>query len=190
MTPRGVSSDRCRPFPRSFHGGRMGGLAHCCCQHETRRFRRVSLMGGTGLEPVTPSLSRPGRCSHPFCLSRLVTGVALRRTEPVRTRANASCSHCSHRAAITPTRLRRQYARARWRLDAALARRRVLRTQIADVRCRVGAARRRRVARRAALRHRSSANRAGRTRTSRARGSRRRCSSRPTRATVAGSPRR
>ena len=127
---------------------------------------------------------------HTRSVIRLVTGVALRRTEPVRTRANASCSQCSHRAAITPTRLRRQYARARWRLDAALARRRTLRTQIADVRCRVAAARGRRVARRAALRRRSFASRRGRTRTSRARGSRRRCSSRPTRATVAGSPRR
>ena len=56
-------------------------------------------MGGTGLEPVTPSLSRRGRCSHPFTpvrLSRLVTGVALRRTEPVRTRTNARCYHCYH----------------------------------------------------------------------------------------------
>ncbi len=57
-------------------------------------------------------------------------------------------------------------------------------------RCRVAIARGCRVARRAALRRRSFASRRGRTRTSRARGSRRRCSSRPTRAAVAGSPRR
>ena len=57
-------------------------------------------------------------------------------------------------------------------------------------RCAITVSRGCRVARRAALRRRSFASRRGRTRTSRARGSRRRCSSRPTRAAVAGSPRR
>jgi hypothetical protein len=56
-------------------------------------------MGGTWLEPVTPSLSRRGGRSDPFTpvrSTRLVTEVAVPRPEPVRTRANATCSHCSH----------------------------------------------------------------------------------------------
>ena len=46
----------------------------------------VQRMGGTGLERVTPSLSRRGRAFAPVhtrSLTRLVTGVAPRRTEPV-----------------------------------------------------------------------------------------------------------
>jgi hypothetical protein len=56
-------------------------------------------MERTGIEPVTSGLQSWGGRSHPFApvrSTRLVTGVALRRTEPVRTGTNARCYHCSH----------------------------------------------------------------------------------------------
>jgi hypothetical protein len=75
-----------------------------------RGFRKV---GGTGLEPVTPSLSTRGGRSDPFAAvrsTRVVTGVALRRTEPVRTGTNATCSHCSHwRLDVKKSRAERPY---------------------------------------------------------------------------------
>jgi hypothetical protein len=58
-----------------------------------------SEMERTGIEPVTSGLQSWGGRSHPFApvrSTRLVTGVALRRTEPVRTGTNARCYHCSH----------------------------------------------------------------------------------------------
>jgi hypothetical protein len=72
-------------------------------------------MGGTGLEPVTPSLSIRGDRSRPCAHVRL-TRMAPRNPVavfgPQRTRANVRCSHCSHahssgfvdRAAQRPSR--------------------------------------------------------------------------------------
>ena len=57
------------------------------------------MMGGTGLEPVTPSLSIRGDRSR-LCAHVRLTRMAPRNPAavfgPQRTRANVRCSHCSH----------------------------------------------------------------------------------------------
>jgi hypothetical protein len=56
-------------------------------------------MGGTGLEPVTPSLSNLGERSRPFAPvreKRIVKPNLIVDRTPERTRADAERCHCCH----------------------------------------------------------------------------------------------
>jgi hypothetical protein len=71
---------------------------------KTRRFQRVFEVGGTGLEPVTPSLSSRGDRSRPFAPVRPERMVARNRSASERLaereRYVERC-HCCH-ASVSP----------------------------------------------------------------------------------------
>jgi len=58
-----------------------------------------SCVGGTGLEPVTPSLSSRGKCSRLFDRvrqERMIRALLRGRANIYRTRTNYKCCHCCH----------------------------------------------------------------------------------------------
>jgi hypothetical protein len=66
-------------------------------------FARLSEVGGTGLEPVTPSLSTRSGRSRPFARVRstcMVERNPVDERTPERTRANAERCHCCHAVSV------------------------------------------------------------------------------------------
>jgi hypothetical protein len=102
--------------PRRHFAGRKG--PHPSAPKEKILFPRPFQVGGTGLEPVTPSLSTRSGRSRQFAQvrpGRIVKRKPLSIEQPKRTGANAKRCHCCHAVSVErahPSAVRASSSRA------------------------------------------------------------------------------